>query len=315
MPPCLQEHGRRTDIIPAELGSIIRHLYLTKEEENKAETIIPCSLNLIGFKVSSWDVQQAGLAKGEVQIDDDMDIITGNGMAILDQEQQLRVRRRKLIAMAAGVEKLTDNMPLHKVIDHLSKPLTFGKAQIFPTDCRPIQRLLASEDQATIYEWFTNSQISVGELNSKQQHQVERLLYTWRDIFTDDMLQIKECDLVEHAIDIKPGSRPVKARTPLYTEEEIAFLARLIPAMEKAGLIARCDSPWMNRTKYPPRKKSDPSKGLRQVYNFIPINKVTVKSFYPSPRIEQITHNMLKNEMQYYSWFDVANAYWSVPLR
>jgi len=140
-------------------------------------------------------------------------------------------------------------------------------------------------------------------------------LYTWKDIFTDDMLKIKECDLVEHAIDIKPDSRPVKTKTPLYTEEEIAFSAKLIPTMEKAGLIARCDSPWVHRTKYPPRKKSDPSKGLRQVHNFIPINKVTVKSFYPSPRIEQITHNMTKNEMQYYSWFDTANAYWSVPLR
>ena len=77
-------------------------------------------------------------------------------------------------------------------------------------------------------------------------------MYIWKDIFTDDMLNIKECHLVELAIDIKPGSRSVKTKTPLYTKEEIGFSAKLIPTMEKAGLIARCDSPWVYWTKYPP---------------------------------------------------------------
>ena len=287
-------------VAPEDLGSTMNnHTPLTEKEY---------PLHLIGFEVSIWDAQQAGLSKGDTRIGNDSkdntDTNAKENTVVLDQLQQQRVRRRKLIAMAVSAESLTNNVPV-----------TFNKAQTFPTDRRPMKRPMTTENETVIHQWFKDSGISVGELDRGQRNQVERLLYTWKDIFTDDMLKIKECDLVEHAIDIKPGAKPVKTKTPLYTEEEITFLAKLIPAMEKAGLIARCDSLWVHRTKYPPRKKSDLTKGLRQVHNFIPINKVTVKSFYPSPRIEQITHNRTKNEMQYYSWFDAANAYWSVPLR
>jgi hypothetical protein len=48
------------------------------------------------------------------------------------------------------------------------------------------------------------------------------------------MLKIKECDLVEDAFDIKLGCRSVRAKTPLYTKEEIVFSGNLIPAREKA---------------------------------------------------------------------------------
>jgi len=46
-----------------------------------------------------------------------------------NKAQQQRVRKRKLIAMAARAEKLTDNMPPHKVVHHLNTPLTFNRAQ------------------------------------------------------------------------------------------------------------------------------------------------------------------------------------------
>jgi len=218
-------------IFPEELENTIN------KPLTMSEKITPdYPLHLIGFKTSSWDAQQAGLSRRDIimsKITYDADINTEENTVMLDQLQQDRVRRRKMIAMAAGAEGLTNNMPL-----------TFNKAQTFPTYRRPIKRLKTNDPESIVHDWYNASQISVSpEISEGQQEQVERLLYTWKDIFTDDMLKIKECDLVEHAIDIKPNAKPVRTKTPLYTEEEIAFSAKLIPAMQGAGLIARCDSP------------------------------------------------------------------------
>ena len=61
-----------------------------------------------------------------------------------------------------------------------------------------------------------------------------------------DLLRIRQTDLIEDAIVlIMPGAVPHRARIPLYTEEEIAFCRQLIPKIEEAGLIVRCDSEWV----------------------------------------------------------------------
>jgi hypothetical protein len=124
------------------------------------------SLNTLGFEVSSWDAQQAGLVREDISCSDndtgDIDTTEVEDTAILDQAQQQHVRKRKLIAMAARAEKLTDNMPPHKAVDHLNTPLTLNRAQTFPTDRRPIRRPLSTESQPIIHKWFGHSQISVG---------------------------------------------------------------------------------------------------------------------------------------------------------
>jgi len=126
--------------------------------------------------VPSWDAQKAGLAREDICGDNDKGDIDTMGVedtAILDQAQQQHVRKRKLIAIVTRAEKLTDNMPPHKVVHHLNTVLTFNRAQTFLTDRQPIRRLLSTEIQTIIYEWFGDSQISVGELDGSQQTQVD----------------------------------------------------------------------------------------------------------------------------------------------
>ena len=99
--------------------------------------------------------------------------------------------------------------------------------------------------------WFVSSGIKIGtRLTVEEAQKVKRMLFTWKDIFEKNLLRIKQTDLIEHAIILTSDAQPIRARIPLYTEEEIAFGQKLLPRMEEAGLIFRCDSAWGARTKF-----------------------------------------------------------------
>ena len=200
--------------------------------------------------------------------------------------------------------------------------LTRNKAQLFPTTHRPVKREIPNEalvGDKEIEDWFDSTSLPLGEqLTQRERSKAMRLLYTWRDIFETDILRIRRTDLIEHAIILMPGAMPHRARIPLYTEEEIAFCQRLIPKMEEAGLIFRCDSEWGARTKFPLKPRADTlpkDARLRMVHNFIPLNRVTEKSRYPCPRIEQIIYTVLKKGKHFFFTSDAANSYWAIPVR
>jgi len=179
--------------------------------------------------------------------------------------------------------------------------LTRNKAQLFPTTRRPEMRHLIKEDEisfSAVDKWFASTALQLGtSLTDSEREKAKRLLYTWRDVFETDLLRIRKTDLIEHAIILEPGAKPYRPRIPLYTEEEISFCERLLPKIEEVGLIFRCDSDWGARTKFPLKSRADtlPKESrLHMVHNFISLNRVTEKSRYPCPRIEQIVYTVVK---------------------
>ena len=135
-------------------------------------------------------------------------------------------------------------LKIEKVLE--TTALTRNKVQLFPTTRRPEKHLIPPEEvvsQAVIDKWFASTALRVGiQLSSEEKMSARRLLYTWGDVFETDLLCIRQTDLIEHAIVLTPNAKPYRARISLYTEEEIGFSGRLLPKMEEAGLIFRCDS-------------------------------------------------------------------------
>jgi hypothetical protein len=173
---------------------------------------------------------------------------------------------------------------------------------------------LSTADDSEIDGWFDTCGIRLFQgLSTDEGRRARRLLYTWREVFEADMLKIKRTDLIEHCVELTPNARPVKAKIPLYTEKERAFCNTLLPQMEQAGLIFRCDSEWGARTKFPP--KPNAPEQLRMVHNYIPLNRCSRKSQYPTPRIEQIVQTIMKAGKKVFFCTDAANSYWAIPLR
>ena len=66
--------------------------------------------------------------------------------------------------------------------------------------------------------WVAEKGINIySGLTPKEKHAANSLVYTWKDIFVSDLLKIRTTDLIKHAIDLKPGAIPERAKTPLYT--------------------------------------------------------------------------------------------------
>ena len=228
------------------------------------------------------------------------------------------IRRMELIRRAMAPRSLTE-LTMIQTFDVLANALTRNKAQLFPTRRRPILRTLTGADACTTEEWFQKTGISIGDtLTESQRAKAISLLYPWRDIFETDLLRIRKTDLIEHAIVLTSNAKSYRAKIPLYNEQEIKFCQDLIPRMEEAWLIRRCDSAWGAKTKFVPKPKADlhpENDKLPMVHNFIPLNSATEKSRYPCPGIEQIVHTMAKKGRSRFFTADAANSYWAIPVR
>ena len=73
-----------------------------------------------------------------------------------------------------------------------------------------------------IITWFDTSKLRIGShLSFAEGEKILRVLYTWKDIFLDDVRQLEATDLVQHSIPTRVGARPYRATEPLYTPKEI----------------------------------------------------------------------------------------------
>src|SRR5437667_12631380 len=100
------------------------------------------------------------------------------------------------------------------------------------------------------------------------------------------MRDIKPTDLLYHMIELKMQINPIKLRILRYILKEREFVAKIFLEMEKARIIIWAMSEWGAKTKFPPKKKG--SDQFRVVYNFILVNKVTIKLQYPMHCIDKV---------------------------
>lgn len=107
-----------------------------------------------------------------------------------------------------------------------SQPFHLNTIRKFPTNRRPTQREMSTESPEVIHSWVQQNGITIGTLATTPDEisRAERLLYTWKDCFAIHVREIQPTDLIEHSIDVKPGSRPIKSKLPLYAPRERALL-------------------------------------------------------------------------------------------
>lgn len=208
-----------------------------------------------------------------------------------------------------GIRRVASALPSYGDI------LSFGKMQGFPTRRRPMKRELSDASEDVIEEWFWTTGITIGEAadSNDRQRRWMRVLYTWKECFARNLKEINATDLVEHAIELMPNAKPYKAKVPLWTKSERDYAKVLFPEMVAAGIVVMCDGPWGHRTRFIPKLHG--SKELRTIHNFIPINKWTIPSAFPTPRVEQIVDTLVKSKFTCFSGVDATSSYWAIPLR
>lgn len=193
----------------------------------------------------------------------------------------------------------------------------YGKDAIgFPTERRVqdgYRRALSDASTDDVDRWRNGQHaelIGGSEMSEEQRRRCARLLYTWKDVFTNSVVDMPATDLVKHAIPTRPGAKARIANMPLYTEEERLYMRKMLPALMAAGVIAPCRSTWSTKTKFV-RKRTGK---LRMVQQFMQLNNATIKDAYPMARIEPILNAIGQAKMKTFFQCDAANGYWAVPL-
>ena len=306
---CRKEYGEEGAVGERKTGNMRKHGSVEDEKagEESDSRARGATRKVMRAETTTINQEGTGAKKGKKAWVEDGQEEMHESRGIRTPEAEPRMWGRSKISMSAT-----------KAMDEIAKHLTTNKAQLFPTTRRPAPRALSDERQEVMDEWVEKSGINVYTgLSENERKKANRLLYTWRDVFESNLLHIRTTDLIEHGIDLTKDATPSKSKIPLYTEAELRFVNKLIPAMEEKGLILRCDSTWVARTKFPP-KPNRPGRqedNLRMVHNYIPLNRYTLKSQYPCANIEQIVHTVLKNDKKCFFYTDATDSYWAIPLR
>ena len=116
--------------------------------------------------------------------------------------------------------------------------------------------------------------------------QFAQLLRTFSDVFSEWEWEwdIGKCDLVQHNIDLYPGSKLVKLPNRRMPMHFIKDLRQKIDKFLEQKLITPCHSPYSSPAMLVPKKNGK----LRLVINYRQLNKQTVKSCWPLPYVEEI---------------------------
>lgn len=222
-----------------------------------------------------------------------------------------RVRKRKLWDAAHGETNRRDGPPT-------AEESTFGYQELpFPTR-RPVRRPLAPITMEML-RWFEETRITVGtELTTECRNAVIALLYTWKDLFVEKLSDLPVTDLVCHTIPTYPGSRPHRAKDPIYAADEVRWQTVMLPEMVQGGIIRPGTSPWVAKTTWISKKETVmDSVGrwpLRMVHTYCPLNDATIKTNYPMKRIEPILEDLAKPERRCFFSADAAYGFYAVPM-
>jgi len=267
------------------------------------------------WKESAWDSQMVNAR--EFRRDD------RRVEAIKSSTEEAEAHQRKQSennVESPGVPEEYDRQtePIYGSITHPDDPTktaemrAFGHILQYPTKRRPIDYHRVLMSSATgIPTWFEASGVKRGDqLTAQQKEEAKKLLYTWKDLFASGIEEMPVTDLVVHRIPVYPGVAPKRTKDRIYTREEINWMVKKIPEMERAGVIGRSESPWSHQTKFV-RKKDG---GLRMVHVFCPINQATILSSYPMKRIEPVVNNLMRSAFSTYFQADAANSFWAVPM-
>jgi hypothetical protein len=126
-------------------------------------------------------------------------------------------------------------------------------------------------------------------LSEIEQQQVRDLLSQNADIFAPKLTDITVTPILQHQINLKPGSIPFKARPYKLSPEGRAEIQRQVEELENLGLVSRSESLWAAPV-FLVKKKSVGAEPVeyRMVINYKSLNACTQETRQVLPNIGDV---------------------------
>ena len=183
-----------------------------------------------------------------------------------------------------------------------------GTRVVFQGDKHDIlpQTMYESRYQGQLTGWLASLTL---EDEVKPESDLPRVVYEYEDVFSDELPGLPPQRVVDFGIELHPGTSPI-SMTPLrMAPVELQELRVQIQELLDKGFIRPSTSPWGAPVLFAKKK----NKTLRLCIDYRQLNRVTIKNWYPLPRIDDL-FDQLRGE-RVYSKIDLRTSYHQLKVR
>jgi hypothetical protein len=114
---------------------------------------------------------------------------------------------------------------------------------------------------------------------------------------------------IEHIIEFKPRSSPIKVRPYRYTNHHKTKIERLVQDLLKCGVIVKIRSPYATPIMLVRKKHGS----FRLCIDYQGINKITIKNKFPILFMFEILDEL--HRARYFSKLDLRSRYYHIRVR
>ena len=139
------------------------------------------------------------------------------------------------------------------------------------------------------------------------------MTYIWKDCYAISVKNIKIINFIDHLINFKANVRFVRDTLFKYIQKKKKFANKIFSELENANIIIKRNNEWKARIKFSSKKKR--SKLFKVIHNFIFVNRFIIKLTYFMHHLEKIIVILIKSEYFVYFCSNVANDYWTIPIK
>lgn len=160
---------------------------------------------------------------------------------------------------------------------------------------------------------YLMSNLELGHCNELERREIAAICEQYSVAFYIEGDEFRHTDVVNHFIDLKPGTNPIFTRQYRIPESQKYEIQRQIDELEVKGIIEKSNSAWNSPLLLVPKKDNkDGGKEYRMVIDFRKLNAVTVPHTYPIPLIDEIIDQM--NGAKLFTTLDVQGAFHQIPM-
>jgi hypothetical protein len=200
--------------------------------------------------------------------------------------------------------------------------LTAGEAKPPPTcHLMSISALRRAQESRQLQELYLVRVTPSGEVElacpeaEEEEEDLRKLNEAIRAEFADIMVDgsppglppRREADVV-HTIPLEPGAKPPSFPVRRMSPRELAELKKQLETLTEKGFIRPSQSPYGANVLFAKKKNGD----LRMCVDYRALNKISEKSKYPLPRIDDLLDSL--QGAKYFSSIDLASGYHQIAV-
>ena len=159
-------------------------------------------------------------------------------------------------------------------------------------------------------------------LTPEEKGRVQNLCNHYYDCFATEEQVVGTCPILQHHIELKPGYTPVYKYPYRQPPEKAQLMQRLAKEQESQGIVERTyGSQWASPSFLVPKGKAQKDSAGRDRYNewrmvvdLREVNKLTIPSIVPIPRIDSVIDMVGRHKPQIFTALDLKAGFHNINL-